>query len=382
MTIEQLLALRQRWNPSLIVLPTPASWNAFVHRAREAGVLSRLLVVNQPLMPGLRGGYDPATQELWYALNPARESPEALLPSLFALLARAALRRPAARTIIEDWDLEWDAWEAVPALMQAWGWPDVLSQEALQERKRELVCLRWRHQMAGQLVGTAHPRVARAAYLTLTRLQQAHGWSEDQFDDALVYSWAEEAHKNAVLDVDRAALRGSWRVTSRRGAPGALPGIQTPPETEQARDLLREALRTAAHMQAEALRSMEHITSRHLAFHLVGDQEDLAAVIKRTVSWLAEEEPALAVEGRWQVFGTRQTDRIYHLSVRYIPPVLSEPLLAAQPVIRDLWVLFPGTPRPVEVAWQRFLRSWLSPMDLSCHASIRTGMHRLWAQLT
>jgi hypothetical protein len=392
MTIEERLHIAELTQGRSIVLPTPPDAAALLQRARASGIaVGRLYIVSQRLHPGLRGGYERGTGNLWchyWAGEPGGE--RRLLQCLLVLLAHARRQPPVPATIAEDWENERAAWQEAGALASAWELAGLLPEGELAERLAEIEQLEAWHQAAGELAGSLDPFLARAAFHALVDIREREGWSEEQFDAALFGCSEDEAANAAVLAFDRTVLRATWGIPYRTPREGPPFGDLTLPQDRRSVALLREALESAARRSRGPVTPASVARSwldapLHLSFLHVESEQDAHAVLALCTAWLVEEGAELAAEATWWVYGAPgdSGQRIYRLGVRYKPAAGGHPAPEALPAARELWVLFPGSRhgrRSAEAACQRYILSFLTVQDVRI-APLDEGLAMLWGWL-
>ncbi len=389
MNIEQLLEVASLRIGHGILLPTPPACDLLVQRARAGGIaVGQLYIVSRALRPGVRGGYERTSGNLWchYGAGEA-EGEQELLRGVLVLLAFAKLQRPLPSTIEEDWANERDAWSEAAALAQAWQVPDLFAQAQLQLRLDEIRHLQAWHEGAGELAGNLDPFVARSAYHALAEIRYRQGWGDEAFEAALFgYSQSDEDNA-AVLAFDRAALRATWGLPFRALRAGPPFGDLTLPYHTTTGHLLRSALETIAHRrgQGAALASIERTyldSPLQLHFVRVESDLDLPGLLARCNGWLIEEAPDCSAEAMWWVYGApgMGAARLYRLTVHYKKGWrgTGEP-----PAGHELWVLFRPGERigRVEAALQRYILCWLSVQEVRCEG-LEEGLALLWSWLS
>jgi hypothetical protein len=366
-----------------IVLPTPPTVDALMQRARAEGLAAgQVFVVSRRLHPGLRGGYERNTGNIWlHYWAGESEGERLLLQCLLVILAHIKLQRPVPTTIEEDWCREGDAWREACVLASDWEMPDLLHASELSERLRELERLETWHQAAGELAGVRDPFLARSAFHALVDIREREGWSDEAFEAALFGYSEDEAANAAVLAFDRTVLRAVWSIPYRSTHDGPPFGELTLPQNRHSVGILRAALAAASEGRASQV-SLATIARSwldaplHLHFLRGAGELDASALIALCNCWLIEAHADLAAEALWWVYGTRTT-RIYRLCVRYKPAVGS-PAPSAVPSARELWVLFTGDHgRGVEAAFQRYILCWLSMAGLQLEP-LEQGLLLLW----
>jgi hypothetical protein len=384
MDIQQLLEVASLRIGHGILLPTPPACDLLVQRARAEGIaVGRLYIVSRSLRPGVCGGYERNTGNLWchYGAGEA-EGEQELLRGLLVLLACVKLQRPLPTTIEEDWGNERDAWIEAAALAQAWQRPDLFPQALLQLRLDETRRLQAWHEAAGELAGNLDPFVAWSAYHALAEIRHRCGWNDEAFEAAL-YGYSECDDDNAaVLALDRASLRATWSLPYRAQREGPPFGDLTLPYSTTTGHLLRSALETVAHRRGRgaALASIERTyldSPLQLHFVRVESDLDLPGLLARCNGWLIEEAPDCSAEAMWWVYGAlgMGATRLYRLTVHYKKGWRGT---AESPAGHELWVLFrPGERiQRVEAALQRYILCWLSVQEVRCEGRPRNPRAR------
>jgi hypothetical protein len=389
MDIQALLEVASLRLGHSILLPTPPACDALVQRARAEGIsVGQLSIVSRALRPGVRGGYERRSGNLWCHFNAGDPGGEQeLLCNLLVLLAFIKLQRLLPTTIEADWGDERDAWIEAAALAQAWQWPDLFAGATLESRLAEIERLQTWHEAAGELVGSLDPFVARSAYHALAEIRQRRGWSDEAFEAALFgYSECEDDNA-AVLALDRAPLRATWSLPYRAQREGPPFGDMTLPYSTTTGHLLRSALETIAHrrVQGAPLASIERTyfdSPLRLHFARIESDLDLPGLLAVCNGWLIEEAPDCSAEAMWWVYGApgMGADRLYRLTVHYKKgwQGTGEP-----PAGHELWVLFrPGERiQRVEAALQRYILCWLSVQEVRCEP-LDEGLSLLWSWLS
>jgi hypothetical protein len=389
MDIQQLLEVARLRLGHSILLPTPPACDELMVRARAEGIaVGQLLIVSRTLRPGVRGGYERRTGNLWCHFDAGEGgSEQELFRNLLVLLAFVKLQRPIPTTIEADWGDERDAWIEAAALAQAWQRPDLFEEATLGQRLDEIERLQSWHEAAGELVGNLDPFVARSAYHALAEIRHRRGWDDEAFEAAL-FGYSERDDDNtAVLALDRAALRATWSLPSRAQHEGPPFGDLTLPYSTTTGHLLRSALETIAHRRERRspLASIERAwfdSPLHLHFARIESDLDLPSLLALYNGWLIEEAPDCAAEVMWWVYGTPGigASRLYRLAVHYKKgwQGTGEP-----PAGHELWVLFrPGERiQRVEAALQRYILGWLSVQEVRCEP-LDDGLSMLWSWLS
>ena len=387
MTVKEDIAMANVVTKQNILLPLSPRWEALLKRARAEGIpIKHLFLVRHPLFPDALGGYYRDSRDIWCFLDPDDPQGEhQAMTTCFVLLARLALRQPIPTTIEEDWAQEQAAWLEAAHLAHRWGEHAFFTPTEMEARFITLERLYAHHQAAGELAGSRNPLGARVLYRELVDLQRRHRWSSAQFVAALEGTSEDEAIITALVDVDRTSLRAVWHLTACAAHDQPL-GALALPQTARSAALLRRVLEEVTRMTRRPLRVVERPwvddQPLHLQFLLIDGEHDLMRSIETMNAWLIEEAPACAVSARWEVFGQRNTDRIYRLHVQYLSSPFSPELTMPLPATRELWVLFPATTHALlEAAWQRFILSWAAMMEMITGQPLHDGVRLLWEVL-
>lgn len=302
----------------------------------------------------MEGAYYRDSDDVWVLSNPAEpwRAPQTLIHEI-----AHAVRRPLCPTTIDqDWDEEVATWLTAPALLHAMEIPELLTTRALRDIIAETETLRRHHHAAARLVGTTCPRTARAAYGILRGLGVTLAWSQEHFEAVLDGDGTDD-DQDAVLDLDRSALRAHW--LSARSSIDFGP-FARPSDASVARTL-HSGLVFSASEKTPALDAFVSHVGLFGRFRradvTVACEVGLGVALNRAMgAFLAH--PECTVRAAWTLFADTDTPvRWYRLQAFY------EPLTAVQtaPTRTELWIKVGDGLYDAPIldgALQRFIASW------------------------
>lgn len=385
--LDDLAELSQRLHCN-VVLPLPPICYQIIERAYADGIcFGTLYVVCRPLQPGVQGGYDRQTQDLWchYDSSLGEEGQRHLVQCLLTLLASLQQGFHLPQTIEDDWYQLRQSHQGGFVLAQRWGLDEYFTSfdaERLQEQDRHHYRC---HLAAGELAGHPDPFVARSAYFALLGLREQCDWTDTQFEEALGGTSDDCEATSLVALFDRSPLRRRWSVTHTRHkdeiASFGVASATAPSAGVRLRSALERALGRRVAQEATLAPFLVHTQHSHWVGRIESD-EDLCTLVTLLNTWLIDEYPHAAVRMSWWCYADARnvgttTPHLYRGEITY-----EEDLSLSHPCTRTLWV-FCGTPQhprtqPIEAAWQHFVRSWLAFADLRC-ASLAEGLQVLWS---
>jgi hypothetical protein len=393
---DEIEHLSQRLGQDM-VLPIPPACHELLRQAQSAGIpIGKFMLFSQPLLPGVRGGRDRHTGDLWCSYAPfEQDALHDLLQYVLVLLASAKLDQPVPATIEQDWGQARCAHREARALALAWGREDLFTDADLAQFLALDEHLFRCHLAAGALAGTRDPFLARMAFYALLEVGRRHGWSNEQFEAALAGEREDdEAANAAVLDFDRSVLRAYWRSTHTRrdGNEVSSPlGAFALAQTTKTAAVLRAALEQVARRRAANHPHFPSFAISHntfLSFVRLEGETDLSQAIAYVNTCLIEAFPHDAAHVQWTLYANQSeaaseqpSARIYRFRVEYVSRE-EQAKQASAPVWREWWVLLPAQrcPQHVEAAWQRYLCAWRAWADPTIE-TLEEGMRALWSQL-
>jgi hypothetical protein len=372
----QLLEMRGH----IVLMPTPFDLEEMWTRARDTGCrVGQLYIVSAPLAARATSGYLRDTGDAWLL---AHDDPAKMRYHLLLILAHACREANEPQTVDEDWDAERATLLEAQALVAVLGTDDLIPDDVLEAQLERVEQLRCHHHEAAMLAGSSDPRIVRAAYLALCDIADERRWDDATFDLALSGVHDDEAINSAIIDFDRACMRGTWSIGMGEG--GNF-GAYTLPQGERSADLLRYALRQVAQgNHARPLRTIEQGEYRWRGGFLTLDSDfELSFVLAAANTALLAYQRGSAL-ANWHLYADQPGlghARLYRLTVRY------DDQGSAKPDDTDIWILVvPTRERTLcaEAALQRYIASWLRVQQLrveSLEDGYAYGLTTLWGHL-
>jgi len=383
--LKQTIMAMAAQGRDIVQLPDRLSAALWGRARREGYVTGDLYVVSEPIpsrlcggdarsaqpnqaMATMEGAYYRDSGDVWILNHP--DEPWRGPQTLIHELAHAVRPETRPETIDQDWNEEIATWLTASQLLQDLGIPELLNILALHDIIDETETLRRHHHAAARLVGTTCPLTARAAYAALIGLAGAMTWTQAHFEDVLDGK-GDVADREAILDLDRSALRSYWLSDS------TVIDIATYVHAQNSAmaQTLRSALLFAS---SETVPGLDAFT---LAVTLCGCMRradatvtcemSLGVAIHRAMGALLA-HPDCRARAIWTLFADEVVPaRWYRLQVFY-EPLTSE---QAAPVRAELWIKIGDSEfdQPIlDGALQRFIASW-EPATTFNHELISFG---------